>query len=97
MADRKKVIKGLECCTIDPNRGVCPTDCPYSDLYYCDNVLMKDALELLKEPEPVKVIVHDEDEWYGFYAQCPECGCEWMMDHEKLKYCPHCRKPVKWE
>lgn len=54
-------------------------------------------LELLKEQKPVNVIIHDEDEWYGFYAQCPECACEWMMDHEKLKYCPHCGKAVKWE
>ena len=95
MADREMVIKGIECLTAD--EITCNTDCPYFSGVGCVNAILRETLELLKGQEPVKVIIHDEDEWYGFYAQCPECTCEWMMDHEKLKYCPHCGKRVKWE
>ena len=49
MADREKVIRGLEVCTTD----FCSEECPY---YQCDGLschapLMRDALALLKEQE----------------------------------------------
>lgn len=55
MADREKVIKGLECCAI----GLyCPDeDCPYEEAREakdenCIAMLARDALELLKAQEP---------------------------------------------
>lgn len=55
MVDREKVIKGLECC-IDPLKARCP-ECPYYPCYDQDTTseqLLADALELLKEQEPVR-------------------------------------------
>lgn len=61
MADREKVIKGLECCThgvaqcpicpYDPRNNALPVDCMSG--------LAKDALELLKAQEP-RVLTLDE-------------------------------------
>ena len=50
MPDRKKVIKGLECCSSSEWR--CPLECPYYGQNHetaCRKLLEKDALELLKE------------------------------------------------
>ena len=49
MADRDKVLKGLEMCKID----FCD-ECPYDDEASCTFYLKHDALELLKEQEPIK-------------------------------------------
>ena len=50
MADREKVIRGLEVC-IPLNEGEnCPTECPYyRDVCFGYNQIMRDALTLLKE------------------------------------------------
>lgn len=47
MAEREKVIKGLECCTA-PGRN-CDMRCPYYDEDECEARLERDALILLKE------------------------------------------------
>ena len=64
MADREKVIKGLECCAI----GLyCPDeDCPYEEAREakdenCIAMLARDALELLKAQEP-RVLTIEEVE-----------------------------------
>ena len=50
MTDREKVIKGLECCGFDHCE---PIDCPYYvEKNNCENMLMRDALALLKAQEP---------------------------------------------
>lgn len=51
----EKVIKGLKCCTKQPNEyGECmSTDCPYKGADCCRNV-MADALAILGAQEPVK-------------------------------------------
>ena len=50
MIDKKKVVKGLECCKLG-----CDYGCPYADSEGdCTSNLASDALELLKEPEPKK-------------------------------------------
>jgi len=57
MADREKVIKGLECCTaeipLNKHKDDMCNMCPYQDARYSycfhKHELMKDALELLKE------------------------------------------------
>lgn len=53
MADREKVIKGLECCSQLDDGNICPVECPYAqDVCYGTVQLMADALELLKAQEP---------------------------------------------
>jgi hypothetical protein len=47
MADRKKVIRGLELCA-----GTDCIGCPYRGVSPCQNKLAADALALLKEQEP---------------------------------------------
>lgn len=47
MANREEVIKGLKLC-INENRDC--TECPYNDgTLFCADVLMRDALKLIKE------------------------------------------------
>ena len=64
MADKEKVIKGLECCkwsrqNVKPEKNKCD-ECPYKDESImnaftvwrtCTNVLAGDALSLLKKEE----------------------------------------------
>ena len=71
MADRGKVIKGLEICIRVQDNEKCPDECPYrKDICYGTVGLMADALSLLKAQEPrvmtlgeVKVIPYDADIW----------------------------------
>lgn len=49
MADREKVMKGLEC--LITNETPCE-GCPYNGSGYCMKNIAKDARELLKEQEP---------------------------------------------
>lgn len=86
MADREKVIRGLECCTTFDSKGfpLCE-ECPYADDGTCPELdqLHRDALELLKEQEPrlltIEEITGDDECWfegingaYG-YADCYMC------------------------
>ena len=48
MADREKVIKGLEICYCPPSKC---EDCPYHNLPDCNDVLCLDAIYLLKEQQ----------------------------------------------
>ena len=50
MADREKVIKGLECCSEYIEDASC-SDCPYADDGECTSELAHDVLDLLKEQE----------------------------------------------
>ena len=53
MADREKVIKGLECCIANRHNN-CPyksTDKGIDKVTSCTTYLMKDAIALLKEQE----------------------------------------------
>lgn len=104
MIDREKVIKGLEHCLEDGCSG-----CPYNE--NCDvfdnafsGTLVKDALELLKEQEPVKPTV-SVDTWI-----CSKCGhtleSQELIDdkenpqvlvHEQYEYCPCCGRKIKWD
>lgn len=49
MPDYDKVIKGLECCK--HGSAGCTMNCPYDMPYDCTNILMTDALELLKKQD----------------------------------------------
>ena len=95
MADREKVIKGLNSCSgSDP----CVNSCPYYDNcgnnYSCTSNLAKDALALLKEQEPVKPeVYYVSQDKYKFY-RCPVCKIAWYY---KGNYCLGCGRAVKWE
>ena len=97
MTDRKKVLKGLECCSKSIDKA-CPKECPYRvKCLTQDNPLlmfsvMTDALELLKD-EPLPVLNVGK---YGIYfGDCPHCGKR--VTKKNTSYCPYCGKRVKWE
>lgn len=74
MADREKVLKGLECCcsmTGDACRQ-CPYDEECAEMIGSGSAhLCSDALELLKD-EPLPVLNVGK---YGIYfGDCPHCG-----------------------
>lgn len=105
MADRDKVIKGLELCSREPKQTIgCLLDCPYEDVDGCRKVLMRDALALLKAQEPVapvrkSFLVSAPDE-YGATPSMTVCGAcgAWLLTVEpRAKYCPNCGRAVKWE
>jgi hypothetical protein len=55
MSEREKVIKGLECCILrDPDDHARCSQCSYES--NCVNRLKMDALELLKDPDRVRVV-----------------------------------------
>lgn len=55
MADLEKVIRGLECCILrDPDDHARCSQCPYES--NCVNRLKMDALELLSDPDRVRVV-----------------------------------------
>ncbi len=100
--DRAKVMKALEHCATDiPCSGQKFRDCVYRQTYgdECFRKITSDALELLKEQEPVKPVC-DIDTW-----TCGKCGCKLehqemhgeILFHDIYDFCPHCGKAVKWD
>jgi len=101
MADREKVIKGLETCIKYIDRE-CPIGCPYYEI--CTKQegrvvfqpVLRDAFELLKEQET-------ESTGRCRVFQCKKCGYGiddiFVNDEEKYqiapRYCPNCGKAVK--
>lgn len=108
MADREKVVKGLECCT---NGEVCISDCPYFKEVpmidgRCITALQADALFLLKEQEPKQIIRkqgkrENSDGSIDYFAEwyCPHCGKLFNrgFDMPWIEYCYKCGKPVLWQ
>jgi len=102
MPDIEKVIKGLECCSVE-NDWNC-NDCPYGNpnvpISECIHPLLTDAVALLKRREPVKAIKQGDDSYL-----CDNCeetvGWEEMkrygFEKVKYKYCPYCGTAVKWD
>lgn len=92
MADREKVLKGLEC--LITNETPCE-GCPYNGSRYCMKNIAKDARELLKEQEPIapkliKMYPHD-------IYECGNCKHKSVGSKDyKAKYCPECGKKVQW-
>lgn len=96
MAEREKVIKGLECCISEYTCRGCPYrgegECEDGGYYYSKAI--EDALALLREQEPVEPHVErdsDGDSWYYGCGACHEA-----IDY-KDKFCRHCGREVKWE
>lgn len=103
MTEQEKVLKGLKACAREFFTVSClKAECPYwdlveneSDYYKCTGFLARDALELLKEQEPVKPKMHNGGGksptwWYV----CGACGHD--ID-PKDKFCRECGKAVKWD
>ena len=100
MADLGKVIFSIERCIChvpDACRD-CAYDAgqPYNE---CVELLLRDALELLKAQEPVRPIIKQEmdDFCSGIdnIAYCGNCGAQ--IGRFKRNYCSICGKAVKWD
>ena len=91
MPDREKVIRGLAVCT-DHTPGDDCQKCPYHGEEYCTDAVMRDALDLLRENEPVEPI--KEPLAGSDYAiwQCGECRA-WLRISDR--FCGRCGKKVK--
>ena len=93
MADREKVLKGLEC--LITNETPCE-GCPYNGSGHCMKNIAKDARELLKEQEPIapkliKMYPHD-------IYECGNCKHKSVGSKDyKAKYCPECGKELNWD
>ena len=100
MTDRAKTIKALECCVAN-----CKKDCPYWGHCHHDPEgvslqFLEDALELLREQEPVKPIFDEQD----VSGRCGVCGH--ALNHQSMVgnvlvdewfgYCPRCGRKVNW-
>ena len=102
MANREKVIKGLEICVNRvPGKYDC-NECPYEkDGNYCEINLTNDAIALLKEQE-AKPVYYETNSMTGLpISHCPSCGEVIRQyaygDIRKTYYCPYCGQEVKWE
>lgn len=91
--DRGTVIYDIERCTCHVP-DACRDCSHYTGTigYECMEGLMRDALDLLREQEPVEAVDNPEGPWF---ALCGECGHS-LGFREIFKYCPHCGKEVKW-
>jgi len=99
MAELEKVIEGLKHCTHENilyAEDGC-NNCPYfTDVEDdCVTQIQFDALQLLKEQEPVKPI--DETYWNHTYGRCGHCRAPLpALEGLKSKFCWMCGKAVKW-
>ena len=90
MPDIEKVIKGLEHCT---TYGCTCDKCDYwehnrvEDDPHCGDVLMRDALELLKEQQPKKPVYDCP------LIRCPRCKNSINVIQ---KYCDECGQAIDW-
>ena len=96
---REKVIYSIERCTChvpDACRD-CAYDAghPYNE---CVEMLLRDALSLLKAKEPQTVIVDDipkDDTWFGiWFGRCPNCK-EMLTKKYHKHFCGNCGQEVK--
>ena len=92
MTDTEKAISLLQQCLDErPYAAV-----RVSQIMSC----IQEAVELLKEQEPVKAVADGEDSY-----MCNNCGtvigwAEWEpggIEEVKYKFCPECGKAVKWD
>lgn len=98
MPDREKVLQGLECCIRKmEGQRVCD-ECPYDEDFNClgCSVVLKQAIALLREQEPVKP--KTDDAWPYPIKVCGACGtCLFNVGDFKAKFCSECGRKVKWE
>ena len=74
MADREKVVKGLEMCIADEYCNGCPYEvqCYSPGQEYAES-MMRDALELLKEHEVRELTMDEWREWKNNPKRNPIC------------------------
>ena len=96
ISDMEKVANGLRHCLPDE----CTLECPYINDSDCTRSLMQDTLALLKEHEPAKPRIDEENDYH--------CGsCDAIVGWEEItcagltpyvyNHCPVCGQAVKWE
>ena len=106
MADREKVIRWLKNCdghAIFTGHGC--EKCPYFkdgniSEEECVERLHLDALELLKEQEPI--LLKNQHKPYGistnanspWISRCPKCGKK--IEGKQTRFCKYCGQAVKW-
>lgn len=89
MADREKVIKGLEACLDEADCTKCYKDGPGFG-YACRESLMRDALVALKEQEAVEPREQEETRTWIVCGNCfQHLISRWL-------WCPYCGRKVKW-
>ena len=97
-------MKGLECIL---NEFVTFEDeciqkgCPYAHFDNCDDLAIRDAIELLREQEAVKPTPTDyvrtlNDRYYSQIWECGICGENLPGARFETKYCPNCGRKVDW-
>jgi len=89
MIDRKKVVRAVETCFdswIDKHRDM------GLELHVVEQ-LKRDALELLKEQEPVEPTREVNEN--GQILSCGNCRAWFIV--QKQKYCHECGRKVKWD
>lgn len=94
MSNRERVIYDIERC-ICHVPDACQDCSKYVGAYTpnCMEQLLADALELLKEQEPVEPVnVRWEMNIRG--GTCPRC-LNWVQ--RSYNYCPFCGRKVKWD
>ena len=99
MIDREKVVCAIENCIGQPK---CK-DCPWEDCEVEHEVvnmvpygLLRDALALLKDQEPVSPI--DENYWNHTLGRCGHCKAPLpAIEGLRSKFCWMCGQAVKWE
>lgn len=93
MADREKVIKGLEECLNASCRGFQPGRyCPIEDDVW---ETIDDAIALLKAQEPVEPVFHANITLESSVWRCGACNVALLFRDQN--YCHSCGKPVKWD
>lgn len=92
--DLGKVIRGLRCCTKVCEVQFCTDDgCPYALVPDdCMDVLMSDALALLKAQEPIAPKRIDGKR--NHFLKCGGCNADLTSG---MKFCPQCGCGVKWD
>lgn len=95
MPDMEKVIKGLEC--LITNDVDCD-GCPYNEgkNFSCLRNIANDALELLKEQEPVEPNGENCGVCGYTLHRINYYGPDKELQHEWFRFCPLCGKAVKW-
>ena len=103
MADREKLIRGLELCAYDPDPGQelkeirsCP-ECPYYRAG-CSPQLIRDALALLREQEPRVMTLGDirRDHDRVLWIECDDSKTQ-SIGQYCGQVCWHDRHIGKWE
>lgn len=102
MTDRKKVIKALELEIKYKDTWQCALDCPYYGNTGCNcyTQVAMDALELLREQEPIEPeeIINDKYP-VGDINRC--CGWRCGKCKETIPgdadFCPNCGRAVRWD